>query len=157
MLKKTALWTVLFCLILTASAFAKPVITADKTYFDITTGLYHLEGNVYIEAGSRIITAGQAKVSLATLEVWGSGKITLKQDDLRFAGDTVYVSGAKKEAAIEGVHLERTGLLIKSDKALFNWETKIATFTGHVEVTQNDETRSYDSIRYNVITNEILP
>lgn len=51
------------------AAAAKPVITADTTYYDTDSGLYILKGHVRVEVGNRIITAGQAKVSLGSLEV----------------------------------------------------------------------------------------
>ncbi|MBP2659902.1 MAG: OstA family protein, partial [Firmicutes bacterium] len=86
-------------LLFTATTLAaKPTITADQQYFDINTGLYVLNGNVYIQVKNRVITADQAKVNMGSLEVWGSGNITVKQDDILFTADSVYVYGAQDRA-----------------------------------------------------------
>lgn len=139
------------------AAPAKPIIKADKTYFDINTGLYVLKGNVYIEARDRVITAGMARVSLASLEVWGSGGITVTQGDISFTGDSVYVYGMKDYAKIDGgVVFNRTGLAVTADRAEFNWRSKIGVFTGNVRVTQGDTSWTADSITYNVETNTIV-
>ena len=145
-------------LLLTSTAFAaKPVITADRTYFDVNTGLYVLQGNVYIEVRNRIITAGQAKVNLASLEVWGAGGITVKQDDIYFTGDSVYVYGTKNRAEIDGgVKFSRTGLSITADKVDFSWDTRLASFTGNVRVSQGANEWTADSISYNVDSNSFL-
>lgn len=139
------------------AAPAKPVIKADKTYFDINTGLYVLKGNVYIEARGRVITAGMARVSLGSLEVWGSGGVTVTQGDINFTGDSVYVYGLQDRAKIDGgVTFTRTGLSVAADQAEFNWRSKIGVFTGNVRVTQNDSTWTADKLVYNVDTNTIV-
>ncbi len=139
------------------AAPAKPIIKADKTYFDINSGLYILRGNVYIEVRNRIITAGMARVSLTSLEVWGSGGVTVTQGDITFTGDSVYVYGTQDRAKIDGgVTLTRTGLSVTADSAEFNWRSKIGVFTGNVKVTQGDTTWAADKITYNVETNAIV-
>ncbi|VBB06071.1 Hypothetical protein LUCI_1286 [Lucifera butyrica] len=158
-MKRRIFLLVIFLLVLlTTTGFAaKPVIRADNTYFDINTGLYVLNGNVYIQVNNRIITAGQAKVNVAGLEVWGSGGVTVTQDDINFTGDSVYVYGAQDQAKIDGgVKLTRTGLTITADQVDFNWQNKIAVFSGHVQVSQNGNAYSADSVNYNVATNTIL-
>ncbi|CQR73938.1 LPS-assembly protein LptD [Sporomusa ovata DSM 2662] len=145
-------------LLVTSTAFAaKPVITADHTYFDVNTGLYVLKGNVYIEVRNRVITAGEAKVNLATLEVSGAGGITVNQDDIDFTGDSVYVYGTKNRASIDGgVNFSRTGLTINADRVDFSWDTRIASFNGNVHVSQGENERTADSINYNVDTNSFM-
>ena len=139
------------------AAPAKPVIKADKTYFDINTGLYVLKGNVYIEARGRVITAGMARVSIASLEVWGSGGVTVTQGDISFTGDSVYVYGMKDHAKIDGgVVFSRAGLAVTADRAEFNWRSKIGIFSGNVRVTQGDTSWTADSVTYNVETNTIV-
>lgn len=137
-------------------ASAKPIITADKTYFDVDSGLYVLKGNVYVEARGRIITAGMAKVSVGSLEVWGYGGVTVTQGDISFTGDSVYVYGAKDTAKIDGgVSFSRTGLTVTADQAEFNWRSKIGVFSGNVTVTQDGGTWTADRAVYNVATNVI--
>lgn len=148
----------LLLLLLTGTAFAaKPTITADRTYFDVSSGLYILKGNVYIEVKNRVITADEARVNLATLEVWGSGGITVKQNDIYFTGSNVYVYGTKNRAKIDGgVHFSRTGLAITADSVDFSWDSRIAQFCGNVSVTQGYNTWTADSVSYNVDANTFL-
>lgn len=158
MIKKILLPVILLLVFLTGTVFAKPVVTADKTYFDVTTGLYNLVGNVYVQVGSRIITAGEAKVNMATMEVSGSGGVAVSQDDIKFKGDSVFVSGAQNKADISGNTLFVRGdnLKISADQVSFNWKTKLAVFSGNVQVTQNNNTQSFDTVTYNVDTNSFL-
>ncbi|MDR3565181.1 MAG: LptA/OstA family protein [Negativicutes bacterium] len=159
MKQRIYLITLLILLVLTSTTLAapKPIITADKTYFDINTGLYVLKGNVYIEVRNRIITANMAKVSIGSLEVWGSGGVTVVQDDITFTGDSVYIFGTQDRAQIDGgVSFKRTGLTINADRAEFNWRSKIGVFTGNVRVTQDGNTWTADTVNYNVDTNTIL-
>jgi len=150
--------TLLIFLLFTATVMAaKPVIRADQQYLDINTGLYMLNGNVYIEVNNRIITAGQAKVSLPTLEVWGSGGIAVTQGDIYFTGDSVYVHGSNDQATIEGnINFSRTNIKITADRVDYNWRDKNALFSGNVHVVQNNNHFTADSIKYNLATNTIL-
>lgn len=140
-----------------APAEAKPVITADKNYYDVESGLYILKGNVYIEVKNRVITADEAKVSLNSMEVWASGNITVTQDDIYFSGDSVYVCGSQDRAEITGnVSLKRTGLAITANRAEFNWDNKTSVFSNNVQITQGDRSWTADSINYNVATNTLF-
>jgi len=147
---------ILFSCLLACSAgpvAAKPIITADTTYYDVNTGLYLLKGNVRVEVGSRIITAGQAKVSLSSLEVWGSDGITLTQDTIYLTADSVYVYGTQHKAVLSGgVTLAQPDITITADTADYNWRTKLGTFTGNVQVTQGNDTWSANSVTYNTKT-----
>lgn len=139
------------------AAPAKPIIKADKQYLDINTGLFVLKGNVYIEARGRVITAGMARVSIASLEVWGSGGVTVTQGDISFTGESVYVYGMKDFAKIDGgVAFSRTGLAVTAERAEFNWRSKIGVFSGNVKVTQGDTSWTADTVTYNVETNTIV-
>jgi len=159
MKNKILAFTLLVILLCTATALAgkAPIVRADEQYLDINTGYYMLNGNVYIEGNNRIITAGQAKVSMASAEVWGSGGITVTQDDIYFTGDNVYVYGKQSRASIEGnISFSRTNIKITASQVNFSWQDKIAVFTGNVQVTQNNQSYTVDSLRYNLTTNEIL-
>lgn len=119
MKNKILAFTLLVILLCTATALAgkAPVIKADQQYLDINTGCYMLKGNVLIETNNRIITAGQAKVSIATLEVWGSGGITVTQDDTYFTGDNVYVYGNQSRATIDGnIKFSRANIKISASQ-----------------------------------------
>ena len=159
MKRKIMLIALLACFIFTGTALAapKPIIRADKQYFDVNTGLYVLKGNCYVEVRNRIITCGEARVSIGTLEVWGFGGVTLTQGDITFTGDSVYIYGAQDRAKIDGgVAFSRTGLAVTADRADFNWRSKVGVFNGNVKVTQGDTTWTADSLTYNVETNTIL-
>lgn len=154
---KILLFMLAALLIMTTTALAKPIIKSDSNYFDINTGRYILEGNVYIETGSRIITAGKAQVSITSLEVWGQGGVTVKQDDILFHGDSVYVYGGNKTASIDGgVSLERGGLSISANSVQYNWGTKIAGFSGNVAVNDHGNAYSADYVEYDMNANKIL-
>lgn len=155
---KIFIFTLLVMLLFTTTTLAaKPIITADKQYFDINTGLYVLNGNVYIEVKNRIITANQAKVNVGSLEVWGSGGITVRQEDLFFTADSVYVYGAQDRAIVEGnVDFSRTNLRVTANHVDYNWRDKIATFSGNVQINQNGNSRSTDNIQYNIVADTFL-
>lgn len=154
---KILLVTALLLLLLTTAVAAKPVITADHTYFDINSGHYVLNGNVRVEAGNRIITAGKARVSMTSREVWGYDGITVTQNDIYFTGNSVYVQGSLRTARIDGsVNFSRAGLQISASQADYNWKTKRAIFRGNVRVAQNGNTWTADSVEYNIKTNAIL-
>lgn len=157
MYKKTGILLLVFFYLLACpagpAAAARPVITADTTYYDTDTGLYILKGHVRVEVGKRIITAGQAKVSLGSLEVWGSDGITLTQDDSVLTAGSVYVYGTQNKAVLNGgVTFSHPQLTISADTADFNWRTKLGTFTGNVQVTQGNDTWSAASVTYNIKT-----
>jgi len=138
--------------LLTNIAFAAvPIITADNQYFDVNSGLHVLSGNVRIEHKGRIITAGEAKTNL--VEIWGSGGVTFTQGDLYFTGNTVYVYFPNHKAQIsDGVTLSYAELKITADKVDFDWNSKIAAFSGNVNILQDGNSRSADTANYNVIT-----
>ena len=131
---------------------AAPSITADKQYFDVSSGLHVQSGNVHIEHNGRVVTAGEAKTNL--IEIWGSGGVTFTQDNIYFSGNSVYVYFPSHSAQIEDkVSFSRPGVQITADRVEFNWKTKVAAFNGNVQITQNGNSWTADSISYNVISN----
>jgi lipopolysaccharide assembly outer membrane protein LptD (OstA) len=154
--KKISIVFLLLTLLFTSTVFAAmPTIRADHQYFDITSGLQVLSGNVYIEHKNRVVTAGEARTNY--VEVWASGGVTFTQDDIYFTGSTVYVSFPKNLAQISGgISFSRSGLQITANQVDFNWKTKVADFSGNVQVTQDGNSWSADTASYNVITNSFL-
>lgn len=149
--------TLLWLWLLAIPALAAPVIKADQQYFDVNSGLYILEGNVSIEVKNRLITAGQAKVNLGNLTVWGAGGVSVTQDDLKFRGDSVTVYGSQDKASITGhVELSRSNLSIAAEQVEYNWREKIAEFSGNVKVVQDGREWSAPSVRYQVEANTFL-
>lgn len=158
MKKRISLVTITLLILFSSVVFAgKPVIKADTTYFDPSDGIYTLKGNVYIESGKRTFTATQAKVSLGSFEVWGTGDVTVREGDIFFAGESVYVYGKSHTAKIDGgLHFSRSNIDITADRAEYNWKTKLAVFTGNVEITQDGVTTKLDSASYSFKTNCLL-
>jgi Uncharacterized protein conserved in bacteria len=146
---------VLLTILSVATVFAAaPSITADRQYFDVSTGLHVLSGNVHIEHNGRIVTAGEAKTNL--VEIWGSGGVTFTQDDIYFAGNSVYVYFPSNTAQIEGnVNFSRPDIQITANRVDFNWQNKTAVFSGNVQVTQNGTSWTANSINYNVVSNTV--
>lgn len=153
---KTLISCLLMVMLLAVPSFAAmPSIHADHQYFDISTGLHTLSGNVSIAHNGRTITAGEAKTNL--LEVWASGGITLVQDDIYFTGSDLYASFTQNQVQITGgVNFSRSGLTITANQGDFNWKSKVAVFSGNVAVTQNGNTWTADSVSYHVIDNTFL-
>ena len=158
MKRLTVILTLFMVIMLTGTALAaKPVIKADRTYFDISTESYVLSGNVYVEVGNRIIKANQARVSIASLEVWASGGVSLTQDDIYFTGDSVYVVGLHKRTQISGgVNFTRKGLSLSADSVDFNWDTKVAVFRGNVTSDNRGSITRSDQLSYDIANNTIL-
>lgn len=136
------------------AAAAKPVIKSDSSSFDVLKGMYVLKGNVSVEINNRLITAGEARVKVLSLEVWGSGGVTLTQDDIYFSGDNVYVNGQQDNATITGgVTFKRGDLLITADEAEYNWKTKQGVFRNNVKIDDGTQVITTDYLVYNVLTN----
>jgi lipopolysaccharide export system protein LptA len=156
--KRVALLTLALLIMLSSVVFAaKPVIKADTTYFDPGDGVYVLKGNVLIEAGRRTFTASQAKVSLGSFEVWGTGGVTVSEGDIYFVGDSVYVYGTSHLAKIDGgLHFSRSDIEIVADRAEYNWKTKLAVFYGNVEITQSGVITKLDTASYSFKSNCLL-
>ncbi|MDR1701780.1 MAG: organic solvent tolerance protein OstA [Sporomusaceae bacterium] len=156
--KKIFLITMLFFIFaLTSAHAAKPNITADKTYYDYNTGLYILEGNVRVEVRNRLITAQSAKVSVSSMEVWAAGGIFFQQDDISFTGGNLYVYGGKQLAKIDGgANYSAPNLKISADRGEYNWDSKIAVFSGNVTVNENGTVRQADTVCYNMVTKSFI-
>ena len=118
-------------------------VTSDSKYFDISSGCFALEGNVLVKTDTRTIGADKARVNLVTKEVWANGNVYVEepQEEIKFKGDAI---------------LERPDITIQAEKCSFNWRTKIAEFSGLVEVHQDGKTNVYDVIQYDVINNKII-
>lgn len=134
-------------------------VTSDSKYFDISSGCFVLEGNVLVKTDTRTIGADKARVNLVTKEVWANGNVYVEepQEEIKFKGGSVYASDELKTAIIKGdAILERPDITIQAEKCSFNWRTKIAEFSGLVEVRQDGKTNVYDVIQYDIINNKII-
>ncbi|MDR3563021.1 MAG: LptA/OstA family protein [Negativicutes bacterium] len=153
---KTALLLIvmLLCISFTAVVEAAPVIKSDSSSFDVTKGMYVLKGNVSVEVGNRLITAGEARVKVTSLEVWGEGGITLTQGEITFTGDSLYVNSMQDTAFIKGgVTFKRGDINITADEAEFNWKTKQGVFRNNVKIDDGEKHLETNSLVYNVEQN----
>lgn len=134
-------------------------VTSDSKYFDIASGCFVLEGNVLVKTDTRTIGADKARVNLMTKEVWADGNVYVDeiQDNIKFTGGSVYASDETKTAVIKGNAIfERPTINIQSEKCSFNWRTKIAEFSGLVEVRKDGKVEVYDNLLYNVVEDKII-
>ena len=134
-------------------------VTSDSKYFDISSGCFVLEGNVVVKTDTRTIGADKARVNLMTKEVWADGNVYVDetQDNIKFTGGSVYASDETKTAVIKGnAVFERPSINIQSEKCSFNWRTKIAEFSGLVEVRKDGKVEVYDNLLYNVVEDKIM-
>lgn len=129
---------------------SQPDVKADHSYYDTSTGLYMLEGNVTVCVKNMVIRAPMARVSLATLEVFAEGGISVVQGDIYFSGDSVFVKGKERNATIEGnVVMEDNGISFAGSRADFNWKTKDVVLT-NVTITDNSGQKYVNEAIYNV-------
>ncbi|WP_196593900.1 LptA/OstA family protein [Pectinatus sottacetonis] len=146
-----------------SSVFASPKITADKTTFDILSGTYRLDGNVRVETSKFTVTADHAQVNLTSFEVWAQKNIKCtygrKEDGtlINFTGDDLYGAWPDKTITVKGgTTFEYENMTITADQTSFNWETKIADFSGSVIVKKDGQIEKYNEIKYNVIKKEFI-
>ena len=163
---------VLMILIAQGRTFAeRPEISADETYFDIFKGAYVLKGNVHVAANNHgfvaTITADEALVNVAMQRCWANGNVKLKQEDITFSCARAYLQWQTSTVNVVGaVHfVNRKGVDIKSDTAVFDWQKKIVDFYGAVTLAADKsqfangvevDGTQYQHVKYNVVENKIL-
>lgn len=161
----TKIFFLCLCLLLlhTYTACAAPSVTANKTTFDILTGTYKLNGDVCVKTSRFTVNADKAQVSLASFEVWAQGNINCHynaEDTLPaidFTGQDLYGSWNSKTITVKGGTTFKCGdLTIKAAQTSFNWETKLADFSGGVTVEQNGKTSHYQEIKYNIVEKQFI-
>ncbi|MBB5335128.1 organic solvent tolerance protein OstA [Pectinatus brassicae] len=161
---KTSILLMFIMLITSYTAFAAaPKVTADKTTFDILSGTYKLDGNVNVDTSKFSVKADHAQVNLTSFEVWAQDNIKCvygnKEDNslINFAGDDLYGAWNDKTITVKGGTSFKYGdLSITANQTSFNWDTKIADFSGNVVVNENGKISSYNEIKYNVIDKKFL-
>ena len=136
----------------------QPVVSADKTIYNESTGRYTLQGNVRIAIGGRTFSTDEAKISSQTLQIWTDGHTELHEGELCFTGDAIYAELAGNTAWFFGVRcgLKRPGLVIHADTMNYNWETHIVTFDGHVYCTQHGYNTTTSHLEFDLEKNIIV-
>lgn len=93
-------------MMLPSMCFADPVIKSDSRTFNPLTGVYDLQGNVFVQFPAHdttlTITGDATKVYLYAMEVHGQGNIRLSFGDMSFACDKVDVYHSGRTAYVNG-------------------------------------------------------
>ena len=137
-----------------------PEISYGRSTFNFAKLYYVLEDNVTVSFNSRSfkgsIRADKAKVSLIKQKCLATGKVTLTHENITLTCDEAFATFDDKNViVVGGVNFDNKDTLkITADKATYNWDERIADFYGKVKVS--GEKNSYEHVRYNVETNEIL-
>ena len=136
----------------------EPTIKSDKRTFNPLTGVYDLQGNVFVQFPAHdtmlTITGDTTKVYFYKMEVHGQGNITLSFGEMRFKCDKVDVYNSDRTAYVEGnCDFKDDGILITADKGSYCWKTKLASFQGKVKV--NGKAYKNDVV-YNVMTKKLV-
>lgn len=158
MKKLLILITAIIMLIPSLCLAAEPVIKSDTRTFNPLTGVYDLQGNVYVQFPAHdtmlTITGDQTMVSLYKLEIHGQGNITLTYDDLKFHCDKVDVYHKTHTAYVTGNCSFVTGAVsISADNGSFNWKTKLANFESNVKVNGVPQK---EAVTYNVLNKSFV-
>ena len=136
----------------------EPTIKSDKRTFNPLTGVYDLQGHVFVQFPAQdtmlTITGDNTKVYLYSMEVHGQGNITLSFGKMSFKCDKVDVYHYDRTAYVEGnCNFQDNGMVITSDKGSYCWKTKIADFQGNVKVNGK---ASKGTVRYDVMTKKLV-
>ena len=136
----------------------EPTIKSDKRTFNPLTGVYDLQGHVFVQFPAQdtmlTITGDNTKVYLYNMEVHGQGNITLSFGKMSFQCDKVDVYHYDRTAYVEGnCNFQDDGMVITSDKGSYCWKTKIADFQGNVKVNGK---ASKSDVRYDVMTKKLV-
>jgi lipopolysaccharide export system protein LptA len=149
---KKLFWLVTVLMLLLAPALclaAKPQVTADQTSFNPLNGVYTLDGNVTVRLPEQTITAEHATVNIYKLTCEANGNVHLTDTQVSFTCDSVSVVGRDSIAYCSGNCTFQEGVTrITSNTGSFNWDSKLATFSGNVLV---NGTAKADGTTYNVI------
>ena len=136
----------------------EPTIKSDKRTFNPLTGVYDLQGHVFVQFPAQdtmlTITGDNTKVYLYSMEVHGQGNITLRFGKMSFKCDKVDVYHSERTAYVEGnCNFQDNGMVSTSDKGSYCWKTKIADFQGNVRVNGK---ASKGAVRYDVMTKKLV-
>lgn len=156
-MKKFLLILTMLVMMLPSMCFADPVITSDSRTFNPLTGVYDLQGHVFVQLPTNYttisITGDTAKVYVYSLEVHGQGNIHLTFDNTNFNCDKVDVYYSNSTAYVDSNLIFNDNVnKITADSGSYCWRTKIAAFHGNVTV--NGQPHDGD-IAYNVMEKRI--
>lgn len=126
------------------------IITSDVRHFNPLTGIYDLNGHVYVNFPTHgeqvIIKADTAQVKLYSQEVTARGNIVLNFKEMLFNCDNVYVKHKDRTAYVNGnIYFKHENNNIRADSATYCWKTKLAVFkNASLNGASKKATISYD-------------
>lgn len=133
------------------------VITSDVRHFNPLTGIYDLNGHVYVQLPVHEeqlkINADTAQVKLYSQEVNAKGNIELEFGEMLFRCDSTYVSIKERTAYVyNNIFFKHKFTEIRADSATYCWKTKLATFKN---ASYNGEPKKAN-LQYNVMTGKVI-
>lgn len=158
-MKKIIMAIVMLVMLLPAMCFAQdPVITSDSRTFNPLTGVYNLQGNVFVQFPAHdatlTITGDSTQVHMYSMEVHGQGNIKLSFSNLHFNCDKVDVYHSNSTAYVSGnINFTDGNNTITADSGSYSWQTKVAAFHGNVKL--NGKAHEGD-VAYNVEQQKIV-
>jgi lipopolysaccharide export system protein LptA len=147
--------TTLLLLVIPSLGLAKtePVIKSDSRTFNPLTGVYNLDGNVYVDLNNRIIVGDHAQVYMYSMKVDAQGNVKYTDDKIAFTCDKVSVVGKEETAYVTGNCTFTSGsTTITSNSGNYNWDNKLASFSGSVVVNGSP---APGEVVYNVETEKL--
>ena len=140
------------------SLAAEPTIRSDSSTFNPLSGVYNLQGNVFVQFPAHdktlTITGNETKVNIYQLEVHGQGNIILTYDNLNFHCDKVDVYHSERTAYVTGnIKFNTPKVTINADMGSFCWKTKLASFKSNVTVNGKKQT---GDVIYNVVEEKFV-
>lgn len=156
-MKRLLLILTMLVMMLPSMCFADPVIKSDSRTFNPLTGVYDLQGNVFVQLpindSTISITGDTAKVYVYSLQIHSQGNIHLSLDNTNFTCDNVDVCHTNSTAYVNGnLVFNDNSNKITADSGSYCWKTKIAAFHGNVTV--NGQPHDGD-VAYNVMEKQI--
>ncbi len=158
-MKKIILAIVMLVMMIPAMCFAAdPVITSDSRTFNPMTGVYNLQGNVFVQFpvhdSTLTITGDSTQVHMYSMEVHGQDNIRLSFGDLHFNCDKVDVYHSNSTAYVTGnLRFNDSSTTITADSGSYSWKSKVASFHGNVVV---NGTPHDGDVAYNVAEKRIV-
>lgn len=133
------------------------VITSDVRHFNPLTGIYDLNGHVYVQLPIREeqlkINADTAQVKLYSQEVNAKGNIDLEFGEMTFRCDSTYVNIKERTAYVyNNIFFKHKYTEIRADSAAYCWKTKLATFKN---ASCNGGPKKAN-LQYNVMTGKLI-
>ena len=126
--------------------------------YDEKKDCFVLEGKVRITIGSALtIMCSEAEITRDSRTVWAKGTPVLRESDMTFTGDAIYINVDAQISWFYGrvCRLTRPGLSIRSDTMGYKRGERTAIFDGHVIYIDATTEKATTHMEYNVDTGKV--